>query len=350
MVSDHGMVFLEEGLPCPTDDPLFECSGRGSCDCTSGKCLCDLSNKCLNSGYDCAPKCSKHASCDPTVGDCVCDSCWLPGPNADCGEPLMCTVNAHCDVAHNDCVCDPCYTHDAIGFCTTFNTCNGHGACAAALVNGTAKGVCACTGGWSGVDCGIAPPSPDNKGKDDAIDGTVGVLVGLPVTLIAIAGAYLAWFRYTNPLKPLHAAIPVQLQKRLGFAVYESSIGNRFMAPGRGSTSAAAAASSTSASSSGGGGGKGFLSSLGLSFGGAGAGFSKGLPSIIKGNAEEAMARSKLLAASSSSAASGRAGASSSSSSGSRFSGGGYGGLGSSGTGAGGGGGLYASGGVYSSS
>jgi hypothetical protein len=288
MAATHGLVILGEGQACPTDDPIFECSGHGDCDCTTGTCSCDPGNLCFT-GPDCTSPC-RHGTCDPSVGGCECDACWL---GSTCSVPRACGVNSACDITQNACACNACFSKDALGFCTVPHTCSGHGTCGA--------GGCTCDPGYSGSDCSVAPDNGASAGGVAA-----GVLLGVPATLMVVGAAYLAYFRYANPLKPLHAALPPDVQRRLGFAVYSS-----FSAPpsATGGGGAGSSSSSGGAFGGGGGGGGGGSSPAGklfarvtssLSGSGSGAGGSPKVPGglMVKGNTEDALARTRLLGAS----------------------------------------------------
>jgi len=172
---------------------------------------------------------------------------------------------------------------DALGACTV-PLCGAHGSCS--------SNACSCSDGWTGPTCNIAP-SGAAAAEAAAIDATTTIFIGLPLGLVAALVAYLLYFRAHNPLKPLHAALPVFVQERLGFkALAYSTIETMpgASSPGKlGGAGAGAGSSPTQASA--------LKAAAAASSKLVGAPGARSLPAVVKGNNEAAMARVGLLSA-----------------------------------------------------
>ena len=296
MVADLGISYLNEGVSCPSDDPIFECSRYGTCDCNTGTCTCSQGNKCV-AGPECKPLCL-NGDCDDSTGPpCSCYPCW----RGDYCDTYQQCGNGFCQQSSDQCVCQPCFVQDGSGACNT-PKCGAHGTC-----NG-GGGTCTCTDGYTGSTCNIPPgpppsPSPSNSPSSNPVPssgpsggdanasaagaspGLVGGLVAFPIILIGGLAGYLYHFRTKNPQKPLHAALPDSMQKALGFSGGSYSTVTHM--PGvklyaSSTTSAAAASASTP------------TPALSKS---AAAAMTKTMPAFVKGNAEATQARISLLSA-----------------------------------------------------
>jgi hypothetical protein len=294
MVADLGISYLNEGVSCPSDDPIFECSRYGTCDCNTGECTCSQGNKCV-AGPECKPLCL-NGDCDDSTGPpCSCYPCW----RGDYCDTYQQCGNGFCQQSTDQCVCQPCFVQDGNGVCNT-PLCGAHGTCAG-------FGTCTCTDGYTGPTCQTppgpppspspsnspsalpspnpAPPGSANAAAGGASPGLVGGLVAFPIILIGGLAGYLYHFRTKNPLKPLHAALPDSMQKALGFSGGSYSTithmpGVKLYATSTSSTAAASSAATTPAISKS-----------------AAAAMTKTMPAFVKGNAEATQARISLLSA-----------------------------------------------------
>ena len=275
MASTRGLVYLNEGVGCPSDDPIFECSRYGSCNCSTGSCSC-FDNVCIG-GPKCAPLCM-NGDCDDSQSafNCACSPCWS-GPS--CAVAQTCGTNSGCEPSSGVCTCNACFVLDTLGACTV-PLCGDHGACS--------SNACTCADGWTGPTCNIAPSGAASAAAA-AIDATTTIFVGVPLGLVAALVAYLLYFRAHNPLKPLHAALPVFVQERLGFKslAYSTIETMPGTAPSKLVGGAGAGSSPTQAS-------KAAAAASSKLLGAPGA---RSLPAVVKGNNEAAMARVGLLSA-----------------------------------------------------
>ena len=215
MVGDSGLVYLSEGARCPSDDPVFECSRYGACNCSTGACTCPADNRCVG-GPKCAPLCGIHARpCVPAVGPpCRCYPCWR---GSDCNTPLACDTNERCATGSDACVCSTCWLRDAGGGAAgcTLPLCGAHGVCnASSPAARNATGGCTCSDGWSGARCEVPPAAAPGGGGSSAVGTAVSlsVVLGLPL----LAAAYVGLFKFANPQLPWHAALPRAMTSRLG--------------------------------------------------------------------------------------------------------------------------------------
>jgi outer membrane protein assembly factor BamB len=225
MVAQDGVVMLGQGVECDTDDPVLECSGHGTCDCTSGNCLC--LDPCFK-GPGCSATCGQNSQCQAIgLGHvCLCNPCYR---GATCETQLACGAHASCSLLQDSCVCEACWNKPVLrdGNCTQAETCNGHGKCNP-FGPDNATGVCACTGGWTGTKCysgptpSSAPYAPNAADTPAAIAAeAVGGLVF--VGMLGVTGAALVFWKARNPLKQWKDVLPHGVQKQMGFSAYTTS-------------------------------------------------------------------------------------------------------------------------------
>jgi len=192
-----GVIAVSAGRTCPSADPLFACSGKGTCDaCGAGTCSCD------------ADQCAAGPACADAL---------------DCGAGGLCTPGS----GAGGCVCSACWLKDALGACSVPQTCSGHGSCR------PADGVCDCVGGYTGPTCATPPappsasasPSPQPAGGNAAAPGAspsaAARAAGVAVPLVlAAAGALACFLRHPRARAAreraralAHALLPAELAR-----------------------------------------------------------------------------------------------------------------------------------------
>ncbi len=128
MTSADSVLAVDEGVGCPSGNPLFPCSGNGECDCGSGVCTCN--DACLGGpACDVPNQCNGAGFCED--GQCYCEGC-MQGP--ECDQP-NCGAGGECLPPYLACVCDACHSGEQ---CTV--ECGGNGGCS--------EGECQCDPCW----------------------------------------------------------------------------------------------------------------------------------------------------------------------------------------------------------
>eukprot|EP01029_Cantina_marsupialis_P029109 TRINITY_DN779808_c0_g1_i1.p1 TRINITY_DN779808_c0_g1~~TRINITY_DN779808_c0_g1_i1.p1 ORF type:complete len:810 (-),score=251.70 TRINITY_DN779808_c0_g1_i1:205-2634(-) len=157
IASQNTLSFIDEGLMCPTNTFLRECSGHGACDCQTGTCDC---NKCWRGNDECSVRidCGEHGVCDDMEGQCVCDNpCYTVDPNTNMCTLKQCPLHQHCE--NGECVCDSCFGGDQ---CLTPMDCGEHGFCSEELDQCVCDNDC-----FTGPNCDILK----NCGHGTCVDG-----------------------------------------------------------------------------------------------------------------------------------------------------------------------------------
>ena len=147
------------------------CTGQNECDaadeescrngdpsltyCCDGTCLGDIRQGCNTSLQYCTTDADANEDCA-----CLYDGCTITGVQGTCpsGSPDgACGMEAGETMMHNAGLCD---NVDALSsgcwFCKNDNDCNARGKC------DISTGLCACTGGYTGRFCSVAPAGPED--------------------------------------------------------------------------------------------------------------------------------------------------------------------------------------------
>eukprot|EP01029_Cantina_marsupialis_P011604 TRINITY_DN2583_c0_g3_i1.p1 TRINITY_DN2583_c0_g3~~TRINITY_DN2583_c0_g3_i1.p1 ORF type:complete len:675 (-),score=200.92 TRINITY_DN2583_c0_g3_i1:3112-5136(-) len=172
LASKNRINTFEGGHMCPTNSPLLECSGHGTCNHLTGECECD---SCYGGMPNCAfPKDCVNGVCVEDV--CLCDSpCYI---DEYCVEMLDCGVQGWCDENQGICECDGCHHGDN---CEFQKKCSHHGACTG--------NTCKCEGHWHGDDCEMPGIHIPNMGNDSNDFGEIfGTFIVLMILTIAVVG------------------------------------------------------------------------------------------------------------------------------------------------------------------
>ena len=149
---------------CSSNTPNdVTCGGKGKCDETEQKCLCEKGFWGVGCQESlCTPTC-ENGQCrkldNAQRGVCVCDSGFSgTGCNiAYCGKDSKCHDHGQCNHKTQTCDCGNGYRGKECKeeYCGKDGTCSGHGSCDFKLET------CKCTAGWSGDFC-IAPSCGPN--------------------------------------------------------------------------------------------------------------------------------------------------------------------------------------------
>jgi hypothetical protein len=136
MVSKDAIISMVEGVSCPTNDPVLECSGHGHCNCgsnpvTAGACSCygcwydGPGGSCATYQGTCG-----QGTCEIT-GTCTCDTCVMNDPiTGQCTVPLDCLNSGTCNPGDGSCSCpNACFTVGPDGLCSQAFDCGPSGTC-----------------------------------------------------------------------------------------------------------------------------------------------------------------------------------------------------------------------------
>lgn len=138
-----------------------KCSGHGTCDTSTGKCVCDVGytgDACsvqhcpgfAETGVDCYA----HGACH--TGKCECADGWGTFPNRsvplDCMDKIcQFPCGAHGQCVAGGCMCFQGWTGQMCRDPQCPGDCSGHGSCMMQTMNG--PGECTCDYGWAGAAC-----------------------------------------------------------------------------------------------------------------------------------------------------------------------------------------------------
>jgi tenascin len=180
-----------DGIACErvafTPSCAANCSGHGTCTGSNG-CTCRPSlhyswegEACatLSQPQGCAHGCSGHGTCivhrtaqpPGRVGHCACRDGYA---GADCSIALACPArcNGRGDCVGGRCECERGWKGSACEAPRCASDCSGHGRCLPPVGAG-ALGACLCAGGWAGIACDVWRPHCPNdcSGHGQCVDG-----------------------------------------------------------------------------------------------------------------------------------------------------------------------------------
>jgi tenascin len=171
---DRGTCVCAQGFAGPTCGDLAcgdgaRCSGHGSCDAASSRCICVsgwTGLVCDTTQISCAdPTCGGNGVCNEAIGECVCNQGFI-GKSCD---QLTCEDDCGSAQGRGACIADRCVCNDGFSGagCKAKdcpNKCSGHGSCSPSTIDPTVAGMCACDPGFIGADCSQVPCANDCSG------------------------------------------------------------------------------------------------------------------------------------------------------------------------------------------
>jgi hypothetical protein len=85
--------------------PTSDCSGRGTCNITTGACACDPASGAVGAACElrtCPAGCSGHGACDAGTGECACDTHYVPDALLGCALAPLGLASTVCEDAALD--------------------------------------------------------------------------------------------------------------------------------------------------------------------------------------------------------------------------------------------------------